>query len=87
MNPANTFYSVKRFIGRLRNEIRDEVSEVSYKVVSEEEAEGVLGVRLECPHLEKQRPQDTGRERANGCPFQLGRRTSFSATSCWKKVA
>ena len=87
VNPANTFYSVKRFIGRLRNEIRDEVSEVSYKVVSEEEAEGVLGVRLECPHLEKQRPQDTGRERANGCPFQLGRRTSFSATSCWKKVA
>ncbi|CAE7355159.1 dnaK2 [Symbiodinium sp. CCMP2592] len=55
VNPANTFYSVKRFIGRLRNEIRDEVGEVSYKVVSEEEAEGVLGVRLECPHLEKQR--------------------------------
>ena len=58
VNPANTFYSVKRFIGRLRKEVRDEVSEVSYQVVSEEEAEGVLGVRLECPHLEKQRPQD-----------------------------
>ncbi|CAE7336712.1 dnaK2 [Symbiodinium natans] len=55
VNPANTFYSVKRFIGRLRNEIDEEVSEVSYGIVGEDEqAEGVLGVRLECPHLEKQ---------------------------------
>ncbi|CAE7272396.1 dnaK2 [Symbiodinium pilosum] len=55
VNPANTFYSVKRFIGRLRNEVDEEASEVSYSIVSEEEqAEGVLGVRLDCPHLEKQ---------------------------------
>jgi len=34
MNPENTFYSVKRFIGRRFEEITNEATEVSYKVLS-----------------------------------------------------
>jgi molecular chaperone DnaK len=34
MNPENTFYSVKRFIGRRFDEITNEATEVSYKVLS-----------------------------------------------------
>ncbi|MFM7364473.1 MAG: molecular chaperone DnaK [Cuspidothrix sp.] len=34
MNPENTFYSVKRFIGRRFDEVTNEATEVSYKVLS-----------------------------------------------------
>jgi len=34
MNPENTFYSVKRFIGRRHDEISNEATEVAYKVVN-----------------------------------------------------
>ncbi len=34
MNPENTFYSVKRFIGRRFDEISNEATEVSYKVLN-----------------------------------------------------
>ncbi|MEX0268794.1 molecular chaperone DnaK [Leptolyngbyaceae cyanobacterium UHCC 1019] len=34
MNPENTFYSVKRFIGRRFDEVANELTEVSYKVVN-----------------------------------------------------
>ncbi|MBD2663118.1 molecular chaperone DnaK [Richelia sinica] len=34
MNPENTFYSVKRFIGRRYDEVTTEATEVSYKVLS-----------------------------------------------------
>jgi molecular chaperone DnaK len=34
MNPENTFYSVKRFIGRRYDEISNEATEVAYKVVN-----------------------------------------------------
>jgi molecular chaperone DnaK len=34
MNPENTFYSVKRFIGRRYDEVTKETTEVSYKVLS-----------------------------------------------------
>jgi len=44
MNPENTFYSVKRFIGRRFTEITHEATEVSYKVLD------VNGnVKLDCP--------------------------------------
>ena len=33
INPENTFYSVKRFIGRKYDEITHEATEVSYKVL------------------------------------------------------
>ncbi|MGE5655092.1 MAG: molecular chaperone DnaK [Actinomycetota bacterium] len=34
MNPENTFYSVKRFIGRRVDEVTNELTEVSYKVLN-----------------------------------------------------
>lgn len=34
MNPENTFYSVKRFIGRRYDEVSNELTEVSYKVLN-----------------------------------------------------
>ena len=49
MNPENTFYSVKRFIGRRFDEVTHETTEVSYKVLN------VNGnVKLDCPALGKQ---------------------------------
>ncbi len=49
MNPENTFYSVKRFIGRRYDEVTNETTEVSYKVLN------VGGnVKLDCPSQSKQ---------------------------------
>ncbi len=49
MNPENTFYSVKRFIGRRFDEVTHETTEVSYKVLN------VNGnVKLDCPARGKQ---------------------------------
>ena len=49
MNPANTFYSVKRFIGRRVDEVNEESKEVSYSV----EKAGA-NVKLKSPVLNKQ---------------------------------
>jgi len=49
MNPENTFYSVKRFIGRRFDEVGNEMTEVSYKVLN------VNGnVKIDCPAQSKQ---------------------------------
>ncbi|MGB8699058.1 MAG: molecular chaperone DnaK [Thermosynechococcaceae cyanobacterium] len=49
MNPENTFYSVKRFIGRRVDEVGTEMTEVSYKVLN------VNGnVKVDCPSAGKQ---------------------------------
>jgi molecular chaperone DnaK len=49
MNPENTFYSVKRFIGRKVDEVKTEMTEVSYKVLT------VNGnVKIDCPAAGKQ---------------------------------
>jgi molecular chaperone DnaK len=50
MNPQNTFYSVKRFIGRKYDEIQEEAKEVSYEV----KRAGDGNVKLECPNQDKQ---------------------------------
>jgi molecular chaperone DnaK len=50
MNPTNTFYSVKRFIGRKHGEVNVETTEVSYKVLQDNNG----NVKLDCPALEKQ---------------------------------
>jgi molecular chaperone DnaK len=50
MNPENTFYSVKRFIGRKFDEVTNESKEVSYKVVRD----GSGNVKLDCPARNKQ---------------------------------
>ena len=49
MNPENTFYSVKRFIGRRVDEVNEESKEVSYSV----EKAG-SNVKVKCPVLNKQ---------------------------------
>lgn len=50
VNPGNTFSSVKRFIGRLRTEVEEEATEVSYQIADQSD---VLGARIYCPYLEK----------------------------------
>ncbi|EAW37302.1 molecular chaperone DnaK [Lyngbya sp. PCC 8106] len=50
MNPDNTFYSVKRFIGRKHEEVTNETTEVSYKVIRDNSS----NVKLDCPAREKQ---------------------------------
>ncbi|MDV2993484.1 MAG: Chaperone protein dnaK2 [Chroococcidiopsis sp. SAG 2025] len=50
MNPENTFYSVKRFIGRKHEEVTHETTEVSYKVLRDSSG----NVKLDCPAAGKQ---------------------------------
>lgn len=49
INPENTFYSVKRFIGRKTSEVTEELRQVSYKVIQTEDI-----IKLDCPALKKQ---------------------------------
>ncbi len=50
MNPENTFYSVKRFIGRRYEEVSKELTEVSYKLLRDSND----NVKLDCPAAKKQ---------------------------------
>ncbi|KAK2664567.1 hypothetical protein Ddye_003141 [Dipteronia dyeriana] len=50
VNPENTFFSVKRFIGRKMSEVDEESKQVSYKVVRDENG----NVKLVCPAINKQ---------------------------------
>jgi molecular chaperone DnaK len=50
MNPENTFYSVKRFIGRKYSEVTEESKQVTYKVLQDSNG----NVKLDCPLLKKQ---------------------------------
>lgn len=49
INPENTFYSVKRFIGRKSQEVSEELKQVSYVVKSDNNG----NIKLECPALKK----------------------------------
>ena len=49
INPENTFYSVKRFIGRKADEVSDELKQVSYKV----ETDSNNNIKLKCSSLNK----------------------------------
>jgi molecular chaperone DnaK len=49
VNPENTFYSVKRFIGRKTSEVTEELRQVPYKVLQTEDI-----IKLECPALGRQ---------------------------------
>ncbi|KAL0921377.1 hypothetical protein M5K25_008441 [Dendrobium thyrsiflorum] len=50
VNPENTFFSVKRFIGRKMSEVDEEAKQVSYKVLRDENG----NVKLDCPAIGKQ---------------------------------
>ena len=49
INPDNTFYSVKRFIGRKSDEVSEELKQVSYIVKTDTKG----NIKLECPALKK----------------------------------
>lgn len=49
MNPENTFYSVKRFIGRKYDEINNDLKQLSYNVKTDNN----INIKLECPALNK----------------------------------
>ncbi|KAL8117112.1 hypothetical protein AgCh_015133 [Apium graveolens] len=50
VNPENTFFSVKRFIGRKMIEVDEEAKQVSYNVIRDENG----NVKLDCPAIGKQ---------------------------------
>ena len=50
MNPQNTFYSVKRFIGRRYDEVTNESKEIAYKAIKDSNG----NVKLDCPAQNKQ---------------------------------
>jgi len=49
MNPENTFYSVKRFIGRKQDEVDEQLKQLSYNVKSDINS----NIKLACPALNK----------------------------------
>jgi len=50
VNPENTFYSVKRFIGRRMSEVKEESTQISYGV----KEDGNGNVKLVCPGLSQE---------------------------------
>jgi len=50
INPENTFYSIKRFIGSKASEINTALKEVPYKVIEDDKK----NIKLDCPALNKQ---------------------------------
>ena len=50
INPENTFYSVKRFIGCKKEEIKNEMEQSSYSIV----ADGSQNIKIKCPALNKE---------------------------------
>ena len=49
VNPENTFYSVKRFIGRKTSEINEQLPSVSYKISQKGDV-----IKIDCPLLKKE---------------------------------
>ena len=49
MNPENTFYSVKRFIGRKYDEVSNDTYQLSYSVKTDNK----VNIKLDCPALAK----------------------------------
>nr|YP_009390091.1 DnaK chaperone protein [Sheathia arcuata]ART65455.1 DnaK chaperone protein [Sheathia arcuata] len=49
INPENTFYSVKRFIGRKKDEIGEELEQLSYVIKTDRNS-----LKIQCPSLNKE---------------------------------
>nr|YP_009397884.1 Hsp70-type chaperone [Sonderella linearis]ARW67070.1 Hsp70-type chaperone [Sonderella linearis] len=49
MNPENTFYSVKRFIGRKYSEISEDIKQLSYDIKTDKN----MAIKIDCPALNK----------------------------------
>lgn len=65
VNPENTFFSVKRFIGRKMAEVDEESKQVSYRVVRDDNG----NVKLECPAIGKQFAAEEISAQVNFYPF------------------
>ena len=50
INPENTFYSVKRFIGSKISEISEEAKQVSYQITTDDKD----NIKIKCPALTKE---------------------------------
>jgi len=50
MNPENTFYSVKRFIGRRQDEVNEQLKQLSYNIKTDSNS----NIKLECPALSRE---------------------------------
>jgi molecular chaperone DnaK len=50
LNPQNTFYGVKRFIGQKYNELRPETRRIPYTIRKDE----IGNVKIKCPRLQKE---------------------------------
>jgi len=50
INPENTFYSIKRFVGRKTEEIASELKQVPYQVTTG----GGGNIKIACPSLDKE---------------------------------
>src|SRR4028119_1524884 len=50
LNPQNTFYAVKRFIGRKYSELSPQSKQVSYTIRKDEEG----NIKIKCPRLKKE---------------------------------
>ena len=54
LNSENTFYAVKRFIGRKYDEVTQEAAQVSYQVLSDSDGK----IQLNCPDIGKFTPEE-----------------------------
>ena len=73
MNPENTFYSVKRFIGRKYEEITHEATEVSYKTLRDRNG----NVKLDCVAARKQfAPEDVSAQVVDDASKYLGEKVT-----------
>nr|YP_009541829.1 heat shock protein 70 chaperone [Neogoniolithon spectabile]AYR06038.1 heat shock protein 70 chaperone [Neogoniolithon spectabile] len=50
INPENTFYSVKRLIGCKKEEMKEDILQSSYRIVSDKN----LNIKIKCPALNKE---------------------------------
>lgn len=65
VNPENTFFSVKRFIGRKMVEVDEESKQVSYRVVRDDNG----NVKLDCPAIGKQFAAEEISAQVCACPI------------------
>lgn len=54
LNSENTFYAVKRFIGRKYDQVTEEAAQVSYQVLSDSDGK----IQLNCPYIGKFTPEE-----------------------------
>lgn len=54
LNSENTFYAVKRFLGRKYDEVTQEAAQVSYQVLSDSDG----NIKLNCPSIGKFTPEE-----------------------------